>query len=294
MNNIVFLNGKFLPANKASVSLFDRGFLYGDGIFETMRSYDGEIFALDLHLGRLRDGAKTTGILFRHNKKYLSGCIKKLLELNCIISGNAYIKLIITRGVDYGGIAPSAELKPTIVIIAKPLDVRIKHYRQKGMGAVFLSDKRSIPHIKSLNLLPNVMGLLQAKKTKAQEGIFTDGNKILEGAITNIFIYDGRCIKTPPLTDGILPGITRKLVIELAKNQGIGVEETPLTKNELIRSKETFLTNSIIEIAPLVKIHVPEGFYQGEDKLIGNGKVGVLTRRLQQAYRDMVLKRLNP
>ncbi|MBI5875094.1 MAG: aminotransferase class IV [Deltaproteobacteria bacterium] len=286
MNNIVFLNGKFLPADKALVSVFDRGFAYGDGIFETMRSYNGMVFALDLHLERLTNATKTIGIPFKSNKKYLSGCLKKLLELNDITTGNTYIKLTISRGVDYGGIAPSAELKPTIAIIAKPLDVKIhKNFQQKGIGAVFLSDKRSIPHIKSLNLLPNVMGLLQAKKTMAQEGIFTDGNKILEGAITNIFIYDGRCIKTPPLSDGILPGVTRRLVIELAKNQGVRVEETSLTKNELIRSKEAFLTNSIIEIAPLVKI---------EDNSIGNGKVGALTRRLQQAYRDMVLKRLNP
>lgn len=283
MNNIVFLNGKFLPAGKASVSVFDRGFAYGDGIFETMRSYDGEIFALDLHLERLIEGAGIIGIPFKSNKKYLSGCIKKLLELNDLIVGNAYIKLTITRGVDYGGLMPSAELKPTIAIITKSLDVKIhKNFQQKGMGAVFLPYKRSIPYIKSLNLLPNVLGLLQAKKTMAQEGIFTDGNKILEGAITNIFISDGKTIKTPPLSDGILPGITRKLVIELAKKQGIRVTETSLTKNELLRSKEAFLTNSIIEIAPLLKM---------EGKLTSNGKVGALTRMLQQAYRDMVLKR---
>lgn len=285
MNNIVFLNGKFLPADKAQVSIFDRGFLYGDGVFETMRSYNGMVFAFDLHLERLINGAKTIGIPFVRNKKLLSNHIRKLLELNNLTNGNTYIKLTITRGVDCGGLTPSATLKPTIAIIAKPLDAKIETYQKKGVSAVFLPGKRSFPHIKSLNLLPNIMGLLQAKKTGAREGIFTDGGKILEGAITNIFIYDGRDIKTPPLNDGILPGVTRKLVIELAKKQGFRVAEASLTKNELMRSRETFITNSIIEIAPLLKI---------EAKLIGNGKVGALTRRLQQAYKDMVLNRLNP
>lgn len=284
MNNIVFLNGKFLPASKASVSLFDRGFLYGDGVFETMRSYNGMVFALDLHLERIANGAKTIGTPFKPNKKHLLNHVKKLLKLNSITTGNAYIKLAITKGVDYGGLMPSKKVKPTIVIIVKPLDARIKNYQKKGMAAVFISGKRSLPHIKSLNLLPNIAGLLQAKKTGVEEGIFTDGDKILEGAITNIFIYDGDEIKTPPLSDGILPGVTRRLVIELAKKRGFKITEAPLTKTELISSREAFLTNSIIEIAPLLKI---------EGKPIGNGKAGALTKRLQQVYKAAIFKRLN-
>ena len=284
MSNIVFLNGQFLPANKAMVSLFDRGFTYGDGVFETMRSYHGKVFALDSHLERLIDSARLIGIPIKQSKKHLTCHLEKLLEINKLTSGNVYIKLIITRGVDYGEVMPSGSLKSTVVIIAKPLDTKIKQYQQKGLGAMFLFNKRSLPYIKSLNLLPTVAGLIEAKKMKMQEGIFTDGDKILEGAITNIFISDGKSIKTPPIEDGILPGITRRVVIELAKRLCIKITETSLTKNELIKSKEAFLTNSIMEIVPLLKV---------EDKLIGNGKVGALTKRLQQAYEDMVLNGLD-
>ncbi|MDP2682919.1 MAG: aminotransferase class IV [Deltaproteobacteria bacterium] len=285
MDDMVFLNGRFLPADKAVVSIFDRGFTYGDGLFETMRSYNGMIFALDLHLKRLIDSARLIGIPIGQNKKYLTHHLEKLLEINNLTIGNAYIKLIVTRGVDYGRLLPSGSLKPTIAIITKPLDAKIKQYQQKGLGAIFLSNKRSLPYIKSLNLLPTVAGLIEAKRMKMQEGIFTDGDKILEGAVTNIFVSDGKGIKTPPIKDGILPGITRRIVIELAKRLCIKITETSLTKNELLRSKEAFLTNSIMGITPLLRI---------EDKLIGNGKPGALTKRLQQAYKDTVLKRLHP
>lgn len=285
MDDMVFLNGRFLPADKAVVSIFDRGFTYGDGLFETMRSYNGMIFALDLHLKRLIDSARLIGIPIGQNKKYLTHHLEKLLEINNLTSGNAYIKLIVTRGVDYGRLLPSGSLKPTIAIITKPLDTKVELYQQKGIGAIFLSNKRSLPYIKSLNLLPTVAGLIEAKRMKMQEGIFTDGDKILEGAVTNIFVSDGKGIKTPPIKDGILPGITRRIVIELAKRLCIKITETSLTKNELLRSKEAFLTNSIMGIAPLLRI---------ENKLIGDGKPGALTKRLQQAYKYTVLKRLHP
>ena len=284
MNNIIFLNGKFLPDDRAMVSIFDRGFMYGDGLFETMRSYEGTIFALDLHLERLVGSAKIIGISLRQSNKYLSNIIHNTLKINGLTSGNAYVKLIITRGLDCGGrIIPPKSLKPTIAIIARPLDVKkIKHYQHKGMGAVFISNKiRPIPQVKSLNLLANITGLIEANQTRMQEGIFTRGNKILEGAITNIFISDGKSLKTPPIKDGILAGVTRRLVIELAKKQGIKIVEISLTMEDLKNSAEAFLTNSIMEIVPLVRI---------EKKLIDRGLPGILTRRLQQAYKQLTVK----
>ncbi|MBI3753871.1 MAG: aminotransferase class IV [Deltaproteobacteria bacterium] len=275
MNNIVFLNGKFLPADKALVSVFDRGFTYGDGIFETMRSYHGRIFALDLHWERLISSAKTMGISLRQNKSCLTNHLEKILALNHITTCDAYIRLTITRGVDYGRLIPIKSLKPTVVITAQPLDAKIKDY-QKGIGATFLSAPRSIPHVKSLNLLPNIMGLMEAGKRKAQEGIFTDKNKILEGTVTNIFVSDGKRLKTPPIKDGILPGITRRVVLELAKKEGIETTEISLTREDLRNAQEAFLTNSIMEIAPLLKI---------ENKAIGKCRAGILTKKLQQSYR---------
>ena len=283
-NNIIFLNGKFLPDDRAMVSIFDRGFMYGDGLFETMRSYEVTIFALDLHLERLVGSAKIIGISLRQSKKYLSNIVHNTLKINGLTSGNAYVKLIITRGLDCGGrIIPPKSLKPTIAIIARPLDVKkIKHYQHKGMGAVFISNKiRPIPQVKSLNLLANITGLIEANQTRMQEGIFTRGNKILEGAITNIFISDGKSLKTPPIKDGILAGVTRRLVIELAKKQGIKIVEISLTMEDLKNSAEAFLTNSIMEIVPLVKI---------ENKLIDHGLPGILTRRLQHAYKQLTVK----
>lgn len=283
MSNIVFLNGKFLPRDKAVVSIFDRGFTYGDGLFETMRSYDGKIFALDLHLKRLIDSARLIGIAIGQKRRYLTHYLDKLLEINNLTSGDAYIKVIVTRGVDYGRLLPSGSLKPTIAILTKPLGTKTALYQQKGLGAIFLSSKRGVPHVKSLNLLPTVTGLIEAKKMKMQEGIFTDRDKILEGTVTNIFVSNGKDIKTPSIKDGILPGVTRGIVIALAKRLSIKITETSLTKTELINSKEAFLTNSIMEIAPLLRI---------ENKLIGNGKPGALTKRLQKAYKDRVIKGL--
>lgn len=282
MNNMVFINGRFLPANKAVVSIFDRGFMYGDGLFETMRSYNGMIFALDLHLDRLIKSSKTIQISLKQSKKHLSNCLKELLELNKLTIGNAYVKLIVTRGIDYGMLLPSKSSEPTMAIITKSLDEkRIRQYQRKGIGAVFLSGKiRPLPHIKSLNLMANIAGLIEANQRKMQEGIFTAGDKILEGAVTNIFVSDGKCIKTPPIEDGILPGITRRLVIDLAKKDGIKIIEASLSKKDLENSSESFLSNSIMEIAPLIKI---------ENKTIARGKAGTLTRRLQQAYKQMVL-----
>ncbi|MEK7846172.1 MAG: aminotransferase class IV, partial [Nitrospinota bacterium] len=251
--------------------------------FETMRSYDGKIFALDLHLKRLIDSARLIGIAIGQNKRYLTHYLYKLLEINNLTSGDAYIKVIVTRGVDYGRLLPSGSLKPTIAILTKPLDTKTALYQQKGLGAIFLSSKRSIPHVKSLNLLPTITGLVEVKKSKMQEGIFTDRDKILEGTVTNIFVSNGKDIKTPPIKDGILPGVTRGIVIALAKRLSVKTTETSLTKTDLINSKEAFLTNSIMEVAPLLRI---------EDKLIGNGKPGALTKRLQKAYKDKVIKGL--
>lgn len=275
MNNTVFLNGKFLPADKALVSVFDRGFVYGDGIFETMRSYHGRIFALDLHWERLINSAKTMGISLGQNKSCLTNHLEKILVLNRLTICDAYIRLTITRGVDYGRLIPIKSLKPTVVITARPLDAKIKDY-QKGIGAIFLSTPRSIPHVKSLNLLPNIMGLMEAWEKKAQEGIFTDKNKILEGTVANIFVSDGKRLKTPPIKDGILPGITRRVVLELAKREGIETAEISLTREDLRNAQEGFLTNSIMEIVPLLKI---------ENKAIGKGRAGILTKKLQQSYR---------
>jgi len=283
MGDIVFLNGKFLPRDKAVVSIFDRGFTYGDGLFETMRSYNGKILELDLHLKRLIDSARLIGIVIGQKRRYLTHYIDKLLEINNLTNRDAYIKVIVTRGVDYGRLLPSRSLKPTIVILIKPLDTRIASYQQRGLGAIFLPNKRSIPHVKSLNLLPAITGLVEAQKSKMQEGIFTDRDKILEGTVTNIFVSNGKEIKTPPIKDGLLPGVVRGIIIALAKSLSIKTTESSVTKAELINSKEAFLTNSIMEVAPLLRI---------ENKLIGNGRPGTLTKRLQKAYKDNVIKGL--
>lgn len=278
---MVFLNGKFLPANKASVSIFDRGFMYGDGLFETLRSYNGKIFALDLHLQRLADGAKTIGISFKPMEKYLLNCIEKLLKLNNLTHRDACIRLTVTRGIGYIRLTPPKTSRPTLAIITNPLKIKIESCHKNGVSAVFLCSKRELPHIKSLNLLSSILGLRESAEKMGQEGIFTHKGKILEGVTTNIFISDGKGIKTPPIEDGLLPGITRRLVIELAKKQGIKTSEISLTKASLQKSSEAFLTNSIMEIVPLLKV---------EDKFIGNGKVGPITRRLQQCYKYMILK----
>lgn len=277
MNSIVFLNGQFLPIEKARVSIFDRGFTYSDGLFETMRIYRGKVFALDLHIQRMRIGAGELAIPFPDG---IEAMIPELIERNNLSRCDASIRITLTRGIDYGGLLPPVNPSPTIVMVARPLDPRVKKRQREGVKATFLEGLNpSLPWIKSLNRLPHILGAIESNRRGVDEGLFvTQDGEVLEGTVSNIFIVDNGLLKTPP-PGGILPGITRRLVLELASRRGLFCQETSIMKWDTERCQEAFLTNSLLEVAPLVMVDgIP----------IGDGRMGPVTRGIQMAYRELV------
>ena len=300
----VYINGRIVPSKLACVSVFDRGLNYADGVFETMKAKEGRVFLLKEHLKRLKRGAEILNIPsppFGEMEK----AIKKLLKINNLSGKEANIKIIITRGEDMGGHLPQKKPKPTVIITARRLDTEnIRRLQEKGVRAILLKGRFNSPsifnppsvppllkggkggfhegwlmgRIKSLNYLPNVLGKMEASKKGAYEGIFVQDGKLLEGTSTNIFIVEKGVLKTPPVSSGILPGITRKTVIELARTAGtLMVKEKSISTLELKRSGEAFITNSIIGIVPLIRV---------DSFRIGSGKRGKITKLLQESLRE--------
>lgn len=285
---IVFLNGSFLPASKANISVFDRGMLYGDGLFETMRAYRGKVFALEKHLERMACSAKILKIPFMNNANKWQQIINKLLKLNNLQNHDSYIRITLTRGIDFDGLLPKGNIKPTIIVFTKPITSNIKKMQQTGIKAITLNFSKAyskMSSIKSLNFIDNVIGSVMARNSGADEAIFTSpSGEILEGTISNIFIVKNGIVKTPPLKSGILPGITRQFVIDMAKNMGLNIEEMPVKTLDLINSDEAFITNSIIEITHLVMI---------DGKAIKTGRKGEITCKIQRALKNL-LRLCNP
>ncbi|MBI1911234.1 MAG: aminotransferase class IV [Deltaproteobacteria bacterium] len=284
-----YLNGKIIPENKACVSIFDRGLLYGDGLLDTMRAEDGAVLFLPEHLKRLKKGAKALGIPIKAFKAFdediKAGVIEKLLKANGLNKGAAYIRITVTRGVDKSGYMPQKDPVPTFIIACKPVDLEhVLKLQKNGVKAVIIKGYGPpIPSIKTLNYLPSVLGKAEAIKKGAYEGIFTDNDtSVREGTASNIFIVKNGKLMTPMLkerlsSEGILPGIMRGVILWLAKKNKLDAEETKLYVEDLLMCEEAFLTNSISEIVPVTKIN---------GSVIGTGKRGPITRLLQDALKD--------
>ncbi|HBO84249.1 MAG TPA: branched-chain amino acid aminotransferase [Deltaproteobacteria bacterium] len=284
---IVFLNGSFVPSSKANISVFDRGLLYGDGLFETMRSYRGKVFALDEHLQRMSRSAEFIRMHFSNNTARWHRIINKLLIYNKLDDKDSYIRITITRGVDYSRLTPSGHnLRPTEIVVVKPIPQRIKKNQVSGIKAVTLTFFKSssvLSNIKSLNFLDNVIGAMMAKDMDTQEAIFiSPEGTVLEGTVSNIFIIKNGRVKTPPLSSKILPGITRQTVIDIANKIGLEVAETPIRKIDLLKSDEAFVTNSIIEVTPLIIV---------DGGNIGGGRHGEITQKILKGYKDIIRRK---
>lgn len=275
----VFVNGAFLPSNRATISVFDRGLTYGDGLFETIRAYNGRPFALDRHISRLRRGLDELAIPFTTETAF-EETITKLLKLNHLDSSDAYIRITVTRGADHGGLLPSEEIEPTIIIVAKRVDTsKIELWQRKGISVSFIEGYLPpLPHMKTLNYLPSLMAKMEAVRRGADEGLFVRNGLITEGTTSNIFTVKDGILSTPPADGAILPGITREIILELAKSNGIACRESPLTVTEFLESDEAFMSNAIAEIAPVVAV---------DGHRVGDGEGGSTTRLLQRAYMEM-------
>ncbi len=278
----IFFNGSFVSAARAKISVFDRGFLYGDGLFETMRAYWGEVFRLGDHLDRLFRSAKEIELSFSYTPKKLGNIIKRIVKINSL--SEAYIRLTISRGVSDPGLISKSESPATLVIVAREFRPLSPSEYRKGWRATIVETRQNqaspVSRLKSLNFLNNILARREAKAKRVDEGILLNSvGDVTEASTSNIFLVKRGSIITPPEESGLLPGITRGVVLELANSPGLKAYKRRISLDELMAADEAFLTNSLIEIMPLVEI---------DGRQIGKGKPGPVTQRIREAYKSLV------
>lgn len=271
-----------MPAARATISALDRGFLYGDGLFETVRAYAGEPFALREHVRRLARSARVFRIPFEADPGYWRPRVRRCLRANGLHAVDAAVRLTISRGAGPFGIVPSPKLRPTTMLLATPLDPRLARAQAEGVAICFFPFRLvagTLPSHKTLHYLPAVLGKMIARRRGAWEALYlaTD-DTVLEGTTSNVFAVEGGRLITPPL-GGILPGVTRHLLTTIARRAGVPLIERRLTRAELLGADEVMLTASTIEVLPVVRV---------ERTRIGDGRPGPVTLALQERYRRHV------
>ncbi|GBD99644.1 MAG TPA: branched-chain amino acid aminotransferase [Nitrospirae bacterium] len=251
----VFINDKLIPSSKASVSVFDRGILYGDGVFETMRSYDGMVFRLSAHLKRLKRSSSLISLKIPCGTRRLQEIIYGTLEVNRL--RDAYIRVSVTRGEGPPGIDPSLCSSPNLIVITRQLTPIPDSKYGKGIRIIISGVRKNLkeavdPRIKSLNFLNNILAKVEAVKAHAFEAVMlNDRGYVTEGTVSNIFMVKKGILITPSVDSGILDGITRQTVIGIAAGKRIRTIEKNITPEELLQADEVFLTNTILEIMPV-------------------------------------------
>ena len=282
MTNYIFLNDNIIPDTDGSVSTEDRGFLYGDGIYETLRSYNGNPFKLSEHLERMRYSAKQLRISFEYTNAEIDKWINELIEKNRC--QDAYIRITLSRGAGGGRLQMDDNIGPTTMIQVKALTPYDRNLYDEGMSLVVSDYRRStscpISRHKSTNLLKSIFLKEEANKKAAHETIIlnTDGH-VAECVVSNIFMVSSESIVTPSLDTNILPGITRKTVLDICRDSSIPVSEECFEIDRLVNSDEVFITNSLMEIMPVSKI---------DDSKIGKSVPGKITRQLMSAYKRFI------
>lgn len=274
---MIYLNGKFIPEEEFKIAPNDRGLLLADGIFETMRAYQGKVFCLEEHYARLCAAAAVLELPISLSLQDVKTAINELLQVNNLLTQDASLRLTLTRGPGPRGILPPLHPNPTIMIAAFPLN-SLPHTPMKlHISTIRRNEHSPTSQIKSLCYLDNILAKKEAEKNGDDEAIFlnTQGN-IACTCIGNIFIVTANgAIITPPLTDGILPGITRQTVINICQENNISLSEKSIGINDLLSAAEVFITNSILEIQPVISV---------KKQLIGNGQIGEITKILQNHY----------
>lgn len=282
MGLTIYLDGEYVPEEKAAVSVFDHGLLYGDGVFEGIRAYHGRVFKLKEHLDRLYDSAKYILLEIPMTKEEMQGVVLETCRRNGIRDG--YIRLVVTRGKGDLGLDPKKCPKPTVFCIAASIQLYPPEFYEKGLEVITVPTRRNVPEalnvrVKSLNYLNNILGKIEAGLTGVQEAIMlTSDGYVAEATGDNIFIITNGRLVTPPPHLGILEGITRNAVMELAQEMGIPVQEKIFTRYDIFTADECFLTGTAAEIIPVVKV---------DGRTIGDGRPGEITWRLIRVFREL-------
>jgi len=278
----IFLDGEYVDREQAKVSVFDHGLLYGDGVFEGIRAYNGKIFKLEEHIARLFDSARAILLKIPMSAQQLCDACVRCCALNNVRDG--YIRLVVTRGVGSLGLNPESCPRPTVFIIADAIQLYSPEVYEKGMRLVTASTRRVAPAafspaVKSLNYLNNILAKIEGRLAGAQEVlILNEQGYVAECSGDNIFVIKNNTIYTPPIYAGALGGITRRVAIELLTRAGHRVVESQLTRYDIYVADECFLTGTGAEIVPVIEL---------DGRLIGEGRPGTITTSLISEYRKL-------
>ncbi len=278
----IYIDGKFVDEKDAKVSVFDHGLLYGDGVFEGIRAYNGRVFRLKEHIDRLFFSAKAILLTIPATHTELIEAVVETCRRNRLREG--YIRLVVTRGVGGLGLNPNRCQRPSIIIIADKIQLYPEEYYEKGLDIITVPTVRNLhsavnPAIKSLNYLNNILAKIEANNAGCEEAILLNAQGyVAECTGDNIFMVQGKNLLTPPLYAGALYGITRGVVMELARQDGLVVSENNLTRYDFFNADECFLTGTGAEVIPVVKI---------DGRQIGAGQPGPVTRRLVELYKQI-------
>jgi len=280
---LVYIDGEYYPKSQAKISVYDHGLLYGDGVFEGIRAYNGVVFKLREHIDRLYRSAHVIMLQIPVSKEEMIKIVLETLRKNQL--KDAYIRLIVTRGVGDLGLDPRKCRRPTIIVITDTITLHKSEAKEKGITAMITWVKRdpvdaTTHEIKSLNYLNSILAKIEANIYGVDEAICLDKNGyVCEGVAENIFIVKNGRIYTPPSSSGALPGITAETVKELARNLGYEVVEKNITPYELFTADEVFFTGTAAEIIPVREIN---------KRQIGDGKPGPVTRRLMEEFSKII------
>lgn len=280
---LVYIDGEYYPKSQAKISVYDHGLLYGDGVFEGIRAYNGIVFKLKEHVDRLYRSAHTIMLQIPLTKQEMINIVLETLRKNNL--KDAYIRLVVTRGVGDLGLNPKKCVKPTIIVITDTISLHKGDAKEKGVTAMLSWVKRdpvdaTTHEIKSLNYLNSILAKIEANINGVDEAICLDKNGfVCEGVAENIFIVRNRKIFTPPSYTGALPGITAEAVMKLATKLGYEVVEKNITPYELFNADEVFFTGTAAEIVPVREIN---------KRQIGNGEPGPVTKHLMEEFSKIV------
>jgi len=279
----VYINGKLFDKADAKVSVYDHGLLYGDGVFEGIRVYEGKVFRLREHIDRIYDSARSIYLEIPMSREQLMEAVRSTVAANN--KKNGYIRLVVTRGAGYLGLDPRKTTDPQIIIIVDDISLYPTELYENGMEIITAATIRNHPNalnprIKSLNYLNNIMAKVEAVRAGVMEALMLNHKgEVAECTGDNVFIIKNGVLRTPPIDAGILEGVTRNAVIELARAAEIPVEEIALTRHDIYVADECFLTGTAAEVIPVIKC---------DGRPIGSGKPGPVTRQLREAFQRLV------
>jgi branched-chain amino acid aminotransferase len=282
MNLKIYIDGTLYEQSEAKISVFDHGLLYGDGVFEGIRFYQDRVFRLDEHMDRLWDSAKAITLDIPLSRAAMIEATLETIRRNDLHDG--YIRLLVTRGVGSLGLSPDSCRRPSVIIIAATIALYPESLYEKGLTMATCSVRRIppaalSPRIKSLNYLNNILAKIEAQQADAAEGVMlNEQGYVAECTGDNLFVIKNGRISTPPINAGILAGVTRSVVFELAEKNGIPIKEEDLTRYDILVADECFLTGTAAEVIAAVQL---------DRRPIGNGQPGPITLKLVEEFRRL-------